>query len=129
VIETIVTTQRIRDEMNTGMRGKVIINLIGEMMRKLEIGKKSTKVNVKTIRMRDVMKAEGRDATNIDVGREKTITEEESEGMNILRTGKTMKEVREMRGDRKITRKIQGMMEVRKTKEMRNGGRVIRRMK
>merc|ERR1712072_530637 len=75
------------------------------------------------------MKAEGRDVMNIDVGREKTITGEESEGMNILRTGKTTKEVREMRGDKKITRKIQGMMEVRKMKEMRNGGRLIRRKK
>merc|ERR1712072_1684348 len=75
------------------------------------------------------MKAEGRDVMNIVVGREKTITGEESEGMNILRTGKTTKEVREMRGDKKITRKIQGMMEVRKMKEMRNGGRLIRRKK
>merc|ERR1712072_1250532 len=116
------TKNKRRDEHRN--RGRVITtNLIGEMMRKLEIGKKSTKVSVKTIRMRDVMKAEGRDVMNIDVGREKTITGEESEGMNILRTGKTTKEVREMRGYKKITRKIQGMMEETKRYDNRRDNR------
>merc|ERR1712142_1157991 len=89
-IEIIMRAARTKEEMNTGMIGRMIKKLNEGMMRNLEKEKKNTRVNERITRMKGGMKVEV------------------TEGMNIGEMkGRRTRGMIETTGDRRTIRKIQ----------------------
>merc|ERR1719357_2240157 len=74
----IIMRARTKEEMNTGMIGRMIKNLTKGMMRKLEKEKKNTRVNERITRMRGVTKVEVTEGMNIGEMRGRMIIEVEN---------------------------------------------------
>merc|ERR1712183_415939 len=93
---------------------------------KKELEKKNTRVNERITRMREGMKVEVREGMNIGEMKGRMIIEVENVETSMLRIGRRTRGMIETTGGKRTIRKIQRTM-VRKMKQKKSGGKLIRR--